>query len=377
MTNILILGGGFAGLITAERLAASLDAAHQITLVSPNRNFTFYPALVQTAFGACEPEDISFDLAAKMKNSGVRFVRGEVVGIDAERRNVKITGEDFDGQISYDYLVIASGRRLATENVPGFFEYAHHLLGAGAALKFGEAVRNFGGGDIIVGMCPGARLPVPACETAFALARKFAPEMRDGKIRIKVIFPESLEAAFGGAHLHKELEAAFKRHKINVLYDIPVSEITAEEIFSSKGHRIKHDLLMLVPPFEGQTIVRRLGDEASDEAGYARVNGKMQIHGLEKTYAAGDIVAFSGPKFAHMAVRQARVAAENILSDIKGEAPAAEYYHEINAVIDAGGADSIHLHYGIWDDKVFALKKGAFWSWAKNIHDRFWRASHS
>lgn len=374
MANILILGGGFGGLIAAERLAASLDTTHQITLVSLNRKFTFYPALVQMAFGACKPEDISFDLAAKMTDLGVRFVQGEVIDINAESRTAKITGEDFDGEIYYDYLVIALGRRLATEKVPGFFEHAQHLLGVNAALKFGAAVKNFRAGKIIVGMCPDARLPVPVCETAFALARKFENEMRDGTVQIKVIFPESLEAAFGGANLHKELEAAFKSHGINLLYDVPIREISFHEVFSSKGHQIKCDLLMLVPPFRGQAMLRNLG--ATDEFDYVKVDGLMRVHGLEKTYAVGDIVAFSGPKLAQMAVRQASVAAENILSEIEGEVPSAEYYHEINTIIDAGGADSIHLHYGIWDDKDFALQQGRFWSWAKNIHDRAWQAKH-
>lgn len=377
MANILILGGGFGGLIAAEQLAASLDSSHQITLVAPNRKFTFYPALVQLAFGACEPEDITFDLEEKLKELGIRFVRGEAVEIDPERRSVQITGQDLDGEIHYDYLVIASGRRLATENVPGFFEYAQHLLGTTAARQFGETVELFRSGNIVVGMCPGARLPVPVCETAFALARKFKNEISDGEVRIKVIFPESPTAAFGGASLHKELEAAFKRHGINVLYEVPINEISLDEISSTQKHRIKHDLLMLVPPFEGQTIVARLGEPAADDAGYARVNGKMQVNGLEKVYAVGDIVAFSGPKFAHMAVRQARVAADNILTEIKGAEPDAEYYHEIDTVIDTGGADSIHLHYGIWDDTVFSLKQGTFWGWAKTIHDRFWMARHN
>lgn len=332
---------------------------------------------MQVAFGACEADAITFDLRAKLNDLSIRFVQSEVIRINVESRKAEIRNEDFNRQIDYDYLVIAPGRRLATEKIEGFFEHAHHLLGTGAALKFGEAVRDFYAGNIIVGMCPEARLPVPVCETAFALARKFAPEMRDGKIQLKIIFPESLEAAFGGAYLHKELEAAFKRHGINVLYDIPIREITPKEIFSSNGHKIKHDLLMLVPPFQGQTIVSGLGDEAADSAGYARVNGRMQVDGLQKTYAVGDIAAFSGPKFAHMAVRQALVAADNILAEIKGEEPSAEYYHEINAIIDAGGTDSIHLHYGIWDDKVFSVKQGTFWSWAKNIHERFWKARHN
>ena len=374
MAKILILGGGFGALVTAERLAASLDPAHQITLVAPNRKFTFYPALVRLAFGACGTDDIQFDLAAKLKALGIHFVEGEAVGINAERRTAEIAGEEFNGEISYDYLVIAIGRRLATENVPGFFAHAQHLLGVRAALKFGESVSNFREGTIIVGMCPGARLPVPVCETAFALARKFEKEMRAGEIQIKVVFPESVEAAFGGANLHKELETAFKRRGINVLYDIPISEISFNEIVSTKKHRIKGDLLMLVPPFRGNAVLRSLG--ASDESDFIKVDGLMRVRGREKIYAVGDIVAFSGPKFAHMAVRQSRVAAANISAQIKGESPSAEYYHEIDAIIDAGGADSIHLHYGIWDEQVFSLKQGTFWSWAKSVHDRLWQAHH-
>ena len=198
--------------------------------------------------------------------------------------------------------------------------------------------------------------------------------MEAGKIRVSVIFPESPETAFGGAVLHKELESAFERHRITVHYDVPIEEISFNEVASSKGHRIKCDLLMLVPPFRGNAALHKL--DITDEADFVRVDGLMRVHGMQKTYAVGDIVAFSGPKFAHMAVRQAKVAAENIISEISGKEPEKEYYHEIATVIDARGADSIYLHYGIWDDTQYSLKKGRFWGWAKELHDTAWRARH-
>jgi len=375
MGNILILGGGFAGLMAAEKLAAALDSTHQIILVAPNRKFTFYPALVQLAFGECEADEIQFDLAAKLSEIGVQFIEGEVIRVNSERRAVQIAGDDFDGEIHYEYLIAAVGRRLATEKVPGFFENAQHLLGVKAAQKFGDLVRNFSVGTIIVGMCPDGRLPVPVCETAFALARKFESQISDGTVKINVIFPESVESAFGGANLHKELETAFKKHQINVLYDIPIREISFNEIISTKKQIIKCDLLMLVPPFRGNATLRGLG--ASNDEDFLKVDGFMRVHGQEKTYAAGDIVAFSGPKFAHMAVRQAEVAAVNIISEIEGKEPFEQYYHEIAAVIDTGDADSIYLHYGIWDDSLYRLKKGRFWGWVKEMHDRLWMKKHN
>lgn len=375
MANILILGGGFGGLVTAERLSALLDRSHQITLVAPNQKFTFYPALVHLAFGECEAADITFDLHPKLADLGVRFVHGEMVHVNRESRTVDVVGDDFNGEIAYDYLVLAPGRRLATEKIPGFFEYATHLLGVGAARKFGDKIRNFHEGTIVVGSCPDARLPVPVCETAFALARKFEGEMLDGKVKIKVIFPESLDAAFGGAGLHKELEAAFARNHITVHYDIPVNEITETEVVSAAGHRIGYDLLMLIPPFRGQAILNELG--VTDERDFIKVDGFMRVHDLPNAYAAGDVVAFSGPKFAHMAVRQAEVVATNLAAQINGREPDMEYYHEIATIIDAGGADSIYLHYGIWDDSIYKLKKGHFWGWAKGVHDKLWQARHN
>lgn len=374
MARVLVLGGGFSGLVAAENLAASLSPVDQITLVAPNKKFTFYPSLVHLAFGECDADDIQFDLPAKLDELDVRFVQGEMIRIHPVRRKVEITGEDFSGEIAYDYLVIATGRRLATEKIPGFFEHSQHLLGVKAALRFGELVRNFREGKIIVGLCPDGRLPVPVCETAFALAKKFESEMRDGKIRVSVIFPDSLASAFGGASLHKELEAAFERHRINVLYDVPIREISFNEVFSGNGHKIQCDLVMLVPPFRGNASLRELG--VTDEADFVRVDGLMRVHEMEHTYAVGDIVAFSGPKLAHMAVRQAEVAAANIASEIKGEIPTEEYYHEIETIIDAGGPDSIYLRYGIWDSEQYRLKKGRMWTWAKNMHSSHWQKKH-
>lgn len=374
MANILIIGGGFAGLVAAEQLAGKLNSTHQITLLSPSRKFTFYPALVQLAFGDVQSAEITVDLATKLKELGVRYIHGELISIDKHGRTAEVAGDDLRGEIAYDYVLFALGRRLATEKVAGFFEYSHHLLGTTAAMKFGSAVGEFKLGDIVLGLCPGGRLPVPVCETAFALARKFESRVNDGSVRIKVIFPGSLSDAFGGADLHKQLEAAFQRHKINVLYDIPIATITGEAVLSSDKHEIHHDLLMLVPPFRGQAILDDLG--ITDGEDFIKVDDLMKVHGMENAYAAGDLVAFSGPKFAHMAVRQAGVAAANIIAELEGRTPETTYYHEIATIIDAGGADSIYLHYGIWDDSLYRLKQGTFWTIAKEMHDAVWRAKH-
>jgi sulfide:quinone oxidoreductase len=362
-------------MVTAENLAAKLGRSHEINLVSPSRTFTFYPSLVQLAFGECEIGEIQFDMAAKLKDIGVHFIEGEMTTLVRGRKAIEISGADMRGELSYDYAVFALGRRLATEKVPGFFKYSHHMLTPEAAQEFGDAIRAFKSGDIVLGACPGARLPVPICETAFRLAKKFEKEIQSGDVRIKVVFPESLDEVFGGANIHQRFEEAFSKHRISVLYDVPISQVTEDSVLSPEGHKIHHDLLMLVPPFQGHPVM--VGHGVTDMDDFVMVNGEMRIYHLENAYAVGDNVAFSGPKFAHMAVRQAQVAAANVVAELNGDRARESYYHEIATVVDAGGSDSIYLHFGIWDDELFSLKKGRFWGLAKQAHDAVWQAQHS
>jgi sulfide:quinone oxidoreductase len=375
MARILIVGGGFAGLVTAEKLVSALGDEHEISLVSPERSFTFYPALVNLAFGKCGLEDIQFDIAAKLRELGVHYIEGSMTRLISDRKAVEIAGKDMRGELSYDYVVFALGRRLATEKISGFYKYSHHLLGPEAAKKFGQAIDDFRGGDVVLGGCPGARLPVPVCEAAFEIATRFEKEIESGDVRVKVIFPESLDDAFGGAGVHQKFEEAFARHKINVLYNVPVTSVTENDVLSSEGHKIHHDLLMLVPPFKGHSALSNYG--FTDEDDFILVDDMMRVFNHENTYAVGDDVAFSGPKFAHMAVRQAEVAAENIIAEINSDEPSRTYYHEIAAIVDASGKDSIYVHYGIWDQELYRLKQGRFWGLAKAAHDTTWQASHS
>lgn len=374
MANVLILGGGFAGVVAAERLARALDPAeHQLTLVARSRRFTFYPALVRLAFGECEPDDISYDLRDAMRSQGVRFVEATVARIDPAHRRVTVTGADFDGELKYDFLIYALGRRLATERVPGFFEHAHHLLSVESALRFGEAVRSFKEGRAVIGSCPGARLEVPVYETAFALAHRL--EAQGARARITIVGPDYPAEHVGGGDLACAVLPAVENLQIETLHGFPIAEVGAEAIIAPDGREVEYDLLMLVPPFEGTSALA--GTSLVDEEGFVRVDHTLRALGAERVYAAGDAVYFSGPKMGHMAVRQAVVAADNLAAEIEGRAPVSTYDHEMTLVVDAKGSGSVYLHKNLWDEGSKHVSWGVFWGWAKRIHERYWQAKHS
>jgi NADH dehydrogenase FAD-containing subunit len=131
---------------------------------------------------------------------------------------------------------------------------------------------------------------------------------------------------------------------------------------------------MLVPSFQGQARLSENG--ITDEDNFVEVDEFLRVKGIEDVFAVGDITSFLGPKLAHIAIGQATVAAENLARVLNGEEPDSVYFHEIASIIDEGGADSIYLHYGVWDKSLYRLKTGTAWSLVKRVHDRLWRARH-
>lgn len=375
MAKVLILGGGFGGVVAAERLAAQLSDEHQITLVSRSRNFVFYPALVRLAFGKCEREDVSFDLRQAMLNRRVNFIEAEVARIDPFERTVTIAHGEVEGKLGYDYLVFALGRRLATERIHGFYEHAQHLLSVDKAIKFGNAIKTFKEGRAVFGQCPGARLPVPVYESAFALARLLDEKGQRASVRITIVSPTTLESELGDSTAAATLRKALADHEIEFLPNLSIESLTENSAITTTGDRINYNLLMLVPPFRGSSAASYVG--ITNPEGYINVDSRMRVLGHERLYAVGDCVNFEGPKMGHMAVRQAEVAAANLAAAIEGREPVSHYQHEMRFVIEGISGDGLYLRKDLWTDEPATVRQNRFWSWAKRVQQRYWEHSHS
>jgi sulfide:quinone oxidoreductase len=375
MAKVLVLGGGFGGVVAAERLAEQLGDEHQITLVSRTRQFVFYPALVKLAFGKCETKDVSFNLRQAMLDRRVNFIEAEVARIDPLERKVTIAHGEVEGILPYDYLVFALGRRLATERITGFYEHAHHLLNLDKAIKFGKALANFHQGRAVIGQCAGTRLPIPVYETALALSHLLEDRGERDRVRITVVSPWELGAELADADAASALEKTFAARQIEFVSNFPIEVVTANTVATASGRTIDHDLLMLLPPFRGSSAASMAGITNSE--GYINVDLTMRVTGQERIYAAGDCVNFTGPKMGHMATRQAEVAARNLAAEIAGHEPVARYVHELKLVIDEAGSNSIYLHKDIEGAGPATIRRGRFWSLAKRAQKELWELTHA
>ncbi|PYS98276.1 MAG: hypothetical protein DMF63_16620 [Acidobacteria bacterium] len=369
MARVLILGGGFAAITAAQELMSRLGD-DEIILVSKSSEFTFYPAIIPCIFGSLDFDIIRFDLVSMLAERGVRFIHGEVESINTSARKVSVAGDRMTYSIDYDYLLFAVGRRLETSSVRGLAEYAHQLLSIEGAERFKKAISEFETGTIVVGLCSGASLPVPVCESALALADAFADSIKAGKVRVKAVFPGSLQEAFAGANLFRNIEEEFRQKGVELITDFEVDVVESDRIKSRTGSVIEHDLLMLVPPFGGQLSLKSAG-HVTDISGFANVNSLMQVEGVEHVYAAGDITAMAGPKFGYMAMRQGRVAAANIAAEITEQEPATVYQHTIEWAISERYTGPVFFHYGFWDETLDDFEGDAMFGMARKIRDRY------
>ncbi|ONH25870.1 NAD(P)/FAD-dependent oxidoreductase [Pseudofrankia asymbiotica] len=130
-TRILVLGGGYAGVLAAVRVARrTRRRGGRVTLVNPSDRFVERLRLHQLSTGQQLADHRLPDLLA---GSGVAFVQGLAVGLDRTARTVDVDTEDGRRQLGYDTLVYALGSVTDTGAVPGAADHAFTLAGPSAA----------------------------------------------------------------------------------------------------------------------------------------------------------------------------------------------------------------------------------------------------
>ena len=115
MKHVLIVGGGFAGLNCAQKLA--VDPNVHITLIDKNDYHQFQPLLYQVASAALSATDVSFMLRSVLaEHTNVDVKMGEVVALDLKTRTAATSqGQSYQG----DFLVLAAGSQPNFFGTPG------------------------------------------------------------------------------------------------------------------------------------------------------------------------------------------------------------------------------------------------------------------
>ncbi len=369
--DILILGGGFAGLNTAFQLSNyPWTRPTRITLVDRNDRFLFTPMAYEILTGEVEVWEIAPLYRDILGHRPVTFAQGDVERIDLEKRQAQVSGKT----LRYDYLVIALGGRPNFRQVPGadkhsqpFYDLSHvqayqkHIdrtldrAKQASDPKSRKALLNF----LVVGA--GTCGVEVSCKLADYLDAQAQARGLDRKEMEIHLIDRNDRILRGVAHRLEPIALeALRRRGVNLVLDWGVTKVTPE------GVEIRRDKEGALKQIAAATVTWTGGIEThpllanlpidKDAHGRARITRQLEVPGQAGVYALGDATCFPTedgkglPATAQVAVRQSEIAAWNIRAEIEGWAKLPYVYIGLGEMLTLGigeaGADAFGMCLG-------------------------------
>jgi sulfide:quinone oxidoreductase len=297
--DVVIVGGGVAGLEALLGLRAMAGDRVRLTLAAPEPDFSYRPLAVAEPFALGHAYRVPLSRFAE--DAGAELVLDATVGVDDAAGRVRLRD---GGERAYDALLVAPGGR-AVSGVEG----ATTWWPGGDPESYGGLLRDLDEGyakRIAIVVPPGAVWPLPAYELALMTAGQ-AIDMGHDDVRITVVTPErralSLFGDEASAAVADELAHAGVEFKTGVVARRDKDGL----VLAPGGERVEAQRVFAVPRLLGPAI----DGLPADEEGFILAGDDARVQGCERTWAAGDAVV-SPLKFGGLATHQARRAAAGI-----------------------------------------------------------------
>ncbi len=367
--NVLILGGGFAGLTAARRLERKLPAhSAKVTLVNDVNFMLYTPLLPGAAGGTLEPRHVVVPLREELRTTALRL--GHVTGADPSRRVVSVdTPEQGTVELPYDQLLIAMGSISRTLPIPGLEE---HALGF-KTLSEGIALRN----RLLLTMEHAESLDDPAARRALltyvfvgagyagleglAELQDLASDVVDLYPRcrldgLRFILVEARDRVMGeiSPELAAYATAELRRRGIEVKTSTLVNRVAEDSVELSTGEVVPTRTVCWTAGVKPHPVVARLGLPL-DDGGRLKADRYCQVEGHPDVWAVGDAAAVPdparkgepSPPTAQHAVRQAKVAADNIAGAMGNGRRRPFRYRTLGVFVDMGRNKAVASTMGI------------------------------
>lgn len=381
--TVVIVGGGIAGIVAANKLARLLPQGHRVVLVERSAKHAFAPSFLWLVTGDRRAAQITRDLRGLLRPR-VELVQGSAQAVDLSARRVDTDADN----LAYDQLVLAVGAELAPDAIPGLAEAAHSFYTLEGAERLHSALSQFEGGRVAVVVsalpykCPGA-----PHEGTMLIADFLKKRGLRSRVELDLFTPESQPMPVAGPELGKAVEqmlgsrgiAFHPAHKL-----IEVDAGRRELRFDGKP-TVGYDLLVAIPPHRGPRLLRDSG--LANDAGWVPVERRTLATPHEGVYAIGDATAIPIPgrwrpdtplmlpKAGVFAHAHALTVARRIAATITGTTAAADFCGDGYCTLEAG-EDLAGFAFGDFfaepspDVRLRRIGKG--WHLAKVLFERWW-----
>ena len=345
MAHIVIIGAGIGGVPCAYELRKRLGKEHRVTLIGASPFFEFTPSNPWVAVGWRKPEKTRVDLRAPLLTKGISWWTDPVTLIDAKDNALVCAGRF----IHYDYLVIATGPKLAFEEVPGLGPDGHtySICTQEHAARAWQGYQKFleSPGPMVIGAAAGASCFGPAYE--FAMIVDADLRKRKCRDRVPMTFvtsePYIGHMGLGGVGDSKGLmESELRQRHIKWITNAKITEVAAAEMKvtehdedgkAKKEHVLPFRYSMVLPAFKGVDAVAAV-PELCNPRGFVLIDGLQRSKKYPNIYAAGVCVAIppvevtpvatGAPKTGYMIESMVSAICENIAAEIEGKPATAQ-----------------------------------------------------
>jgi NADH:ubiquinone reductase (H+-translocating) len=354
--RVVIVGAGFGGLACARKLAGK---PVEVVVIDRNNYHLFTPLLYQVASSLLNPSDIAQPVRAIFRGaSNVRFVRGEVVGIDFDRQVARLAGGDEE---PYARLVLAVGSTTNFFGVSGAEEGALGLKDLGEALELRNhvldvlerAARSDEARErarlltfVVAGGGPtGVEYAGALSELLKLVVPREYPELDEGSWRIVLVegLPRLLNAF--PDRLGEEAAEELTRKGIDVRLGTRVTATGPGLVSLEAGETIEAETLVWAAGVRPAGLAATL-DVGKSRSGRIEVDAGLRVKGLEGVYAIGDVASFvqderEVPMLSAPAMQEGRHVAKNILRDLEGERLRKFRYRDKGSMATIGRNDAV------------------------------------
>lgn len=369
-TNVVIVGGGFAGITVAKQLKSP---DFNVTIVDKSNHHLFQPLLYQVATAALSPGDIAVPIRAVFtKRDNVNVVLGKVTDIDKSQKKIFLQEGDI---LPYDYLVLAPGAKYHYFGNDDWEEHAPGLKSLDNALSIRERILLslekaekiidpekrkpyltyvvIGGGPTGVEMA--GSIAEIAKRNMMRDYRNFSPD------ETKIYLVEAIENILNGfpEELSDSARNTLEGMGVEVLLKQPVKDIKKNGV-QLEDQFIETPNIIWAAGVSASPLLKVLEDE-TDRIGRVKVNRDLSVPSDRNIFVLGDAAHFADekgnplPGLAPVALQQGKFLGKMLTDEIKGK-PRDEFHY-----VDKGTMATIGRAKAVADIK--GLKMSGFFAW--------------
>ncbi len=347
MKTLVILGGGTAGTMTANKLRDRLaEGEWRIVVVDKDDHHDYQPGYLFVPFGINKVKQIR-KARHTFLDPRLDYVTGDVDRVDPQAQQVFLQ----DGrELAYDYLVIATGTTPRPDQTPGMLgpqwrESVHEFYTYEGSIALKQALKRFTGGRLVMHI---TELPIkcPVAPLEFVMLADDYLTKKGIREATEIVYVTPLDGAFTKPVASRELGSHLSKRRIKVEADFMIESVDQEAkvIRSYDEREVAYDMLVTVPLNMGADYVARSG--LGDELNYVPVDKHtMQSSAYETIFALGDAGNLPTSKAGSVAHFSVEVFVENFVQLADGQPMTHRFDGHANCFVESGKGKALLLDF--------------------------------